>query len=244
MTLLHPELLWAQRSSESDETMNVVYLTVNLPDIQVNTMNYSLEPTKIFFKATSGNATTGYVKDYTFSLNLFAEVIPEKSSKALTERSLSLVLHKKERQIEYWPRLTREKDKNGQIKTDFSKWVDSEDQTLDAQDDDDFEFWSMPPSSRIASPGMGGMDFAKMMAEMSGGGCSSLFGSGSSQGAPAGFSPTLKPKSTAGSSSKIKTRDGDEEVNPFLRGNEGATEIAKEDKPAAKKRKRTDDAEE
>lgn len=86
----------------------------------------------------------------------------QKSSKALTERSLSLVLHKKERQIEYWPRLTREKDKNGQIKTDFSKWVDSEDQTLDAQDDDDFEFWSMPPSSRIASPGMGGMDFAKV----------------------------------------------------------------------------------
>jgi hypothetical protein len=57
-------------------------------------MNYSLEPTKIFFKATSGkyvindspskhffnflcSATTGYVKDYTFSLNLFAEVIPE-----------------------------------------------------------------------------------------------------------------------------------------------------------------------
>ncbi|KAJ7820527.1 HSP20-like chaperone [Mycena olivaceomarginata] len=176
MTLLHPELLWAQRSSESDETMvrrfrfavfplmhhdpkNVVYLTVNLADIQVNTMDYSLEPTKIFFKATSGNATTGCVKDYTFSLNLFAEVIPEKSSKALTERSLSLVLHKKERQIEYWPRLTREKAKNGQIKTDFSKWVDSEDQTLDAQDDHDFEAaWSMPPASRIANPGMGGMD--------------------------------------------------------------------------------------
>ncbi|KAJ7870609.1 HSP20-like chaperone [Mycena olivaceomarginata] len=178
MTLLHPELLWAQRSSESDETMNVVYLTVNLADIQVNTMNYSLEPTKIFFRPRLESiATTGYVKDYTFSLNLFAEVIPEKSSKALTERSLSLVLHKKERQIEYWPRLTREKDKNGQIKTDFSKWVDSEDQTLDAQDDDDFEFWSMPPSSRIASPGMGGMDFAKMMAEMSGGGCSTPKGS-------------------------------------------------------------------
>ncbi|KAJ7874003.1 HSP20-like chaperone [Mycena olivaceomarginata] len=234
MTLLHPELLWAQRSSESDETMNVVYLTVNLPDIQVTTMDYSLEPTKIFFKATSGNATTGCVKDYTFSLNLFAEVIPEKSSKALTERSLSLVLHKKERQIEYWPRLTREKAKNGQIKTDFSKWVDSEDQTLDAQDDHDFEAaWSMPPASRIANLGMGGMDFEKMMAEMSGAGCSGLFGSSSSQGAPTGFSPTLKPKSTAGSSSKRKTREGDEEVNPFLGGNEGA-----------KKRKRTDDAEE
>ncbi|KAJ7828141.1 hypothetical protein B0H14DRAFT_2594805 [Mycena olivaceomarginata] len=49
---------------------------------------------------------------------------------------------------------------------------------------------------------------------------------------------------TAGSSSKRKTRDGDEEVNHFLRGNKGATEIAKEDKPAAKKRKRTDEAEE
>ncbi|KAJ7898885.1 HSP20-like chaperone, partial [Mycena olivaceomarginata] len=126
---LHPELLWAQRSSASDEAKNVVYLTVNIPDIQANTLEYSLETQKIFFKAKSGNAQ---IKEYTFNLDLFVKSSRRfKSSKTLTARSLYLVLHKKEQKAEYWPRLTREKVKNGQIRTDFNKWVDSDEQSID-----------------------------------------------------------------------------------------------------------------
>jgi len=62
MTTVHPEVLWAQRSSESDETKNIVYLTINLPDIQESGLEYTLEPTKLVFRATSGNEKTGHEK--------------------------------------------------------------------------------------------------------------------------------------------------------------------------------------
>jgi hypothetical protein len=70
---LHPEVLWAQRSSETDETkvsrhiletfssfhsflwfQNIVYVTVNLPDIHVDTLVYELTSTKLTFKAKAG----------------------------------------------------------------------------------------------------------------------------------------------------------------------------------------------
>ncbi len=69
----HPEVLWAQRSSETDETkvsdptricvervahqvasQNVLYVTVNLPDIKPDTLQYDLTPTKLSFKAKAG----------------------------------------------------------------------------------------------------------------------------------------------------------------------------------------------
>lgn len=70
----HPEVLWAQRSSETNEEKvstpktsrsdvtyaiipkkkNVLYVTVNLPDIQESTLVYDLTPTSISVKAKSG----------------------------------------------------------------------------------------------------------------------------------------------------------------------------------------------
>ncbi|KAF7306486.1 CS domain-containing protein [Mycena indigotica] len=176
MAVVHPEVLWAQRSSESDETKNIVYLTVNLPDIVESSLQYNLEPTKISFKATSGNDKTGSTKEYAFELDLFAEVVPEKSGKRLTTRSFALVLRKKEQQAEYWPRLTKEKVKNAYIKTDFSKWVDEDEQDGEVvKEDDDFDMnalgGGMPggmglPGGDMGMPsggmgGLGGLDFEK-----------------------------------------------------------------------------------
>ena len=119
----HPEVLWAQRSSASDAAkvcsnrdhhlshldrrvvflQNVIYLTVNQPDIQPSTLEYKLTPTSINFKATSGEyvfllSTQRYLsdeshsparnipeKEYAFDLELFAEVDPEVG--ALTARA-------------------------------------------------------------------------------------------------------------------------------------------------------------
>lgn len=39
-----------------------------------------------------------------------------------------LILRKKAARAEYWPRLTKEKVRNQWIKTDFSKWVDEDEQ--------------------------------------------------------------------------------------------------------------------
>lgn len=73
----HPEVLWAQRSSESVEEnvsylscftiaisvdastlfvflQNFLYITVNLPDIAPDTLDYKLTPTAIHFKAKAG----------------------------------------------------------------------------------------------------------------------------------------------------------------------------------------------
>ena len=75
---IHPEVLWAQRSSESDEKkvsdlrapiqdlvrglipdihvalQNILYVTVNLPDIKPETIEYNLTATTLSFKAKAG----------------------------------------------------------------------------------------------------------------------------------------------------------------------------------------------
>ncbi|ESK88948.1 wos2 protein [Moniliophthora roreri MCA 2997] len=171
----HPEVLWAQRSNKTDAAKNIIYLTVNLPDIQDSTLQYNLTPTTISFKARAGDASKGIEeKDYEFDLELFSEVIPEESSKRLNSRSLNLVLRKKELNEEYWPRLTKAKVKNAFIKTDFSKWVDEDEQEGEPLPDDDFDVGGMGGMGGM--PGMGGMgglggdmDFEKMMAQMGGG---------------------------------------------------------------------------
>lgn len=53
---------------------------------------------------------------------------PQQSTKRLSSRSLYLVLRKKEPKAEFWPRLTKEKVKTPFVKTDFSKWVDEDEQ--------------------------------------------------------------------------------------------------------------------
>ncbi|KAH7916496.1 HSP20-like chaperone [Hygrophoropsis aurantiaca] len=181
--MVHPEILWAQRSSDSDPARNIVYLTVNLPDIKPESLTYDLTPTSINFKASAGATES---KDYEFSLELFGEIIPEESKKTLTTRSLTAVLRKKEAKTEYWPRLTKEKLRTQFIKTNFDKWVD-EDEQDGAAVDEDFDMGGMGgmPGGMSGMPGMeglggmggmggpggmGGMDFEKMMASMGGAG--------------------------------------------------------------------------
>ncbi|KZT23760.1 HSP20-like chaperone [Neolentinus lepideus HHB14362 ss-1] len=152
----HPEVLWAQRSSETDEAKNFVYFTVNLPDIKEETLEYNLTPTHISFKAKAGNAAKGIEeKEYGFDFDLYGEVLPEQSSKRLNSRDFSLILRKKEKKLEYWPRLTKEKIKTPFLKTDFSKWVDEDEQDgdKDIKIDDDFDMGGMGGGM----PGMGGM---------------------------------------------------------------------------------------
>jgi hypothetical protein len=75
----------------------------------------------------------------------------------LTSRSFKAVLRKKEKKIEYWPRLTKEKVKTPFIKTDFSKWVDEDEQDGAPAADDDFDMGGMGGMGGMGD-GMGGMD--------------------------------------------------------------------------------------
>ncbi|KAF8448821.1 HSP20-like chaperone [Boletus edulis BED1] len=153
----HPEILWAQRSSNFTPEKNVVYLTINLPHIVESSLTFTLTSTSISFKAfTVGAEQT----KYEFDLELFAEVDPERSSRRLTSRSLVTVLRKKEAKLEYWPRLTKKIEKlDPPIKKDFNTWVDEDEQDLPGIEDD---------FSVGGTPGMimYGMDFEKMMADI------------------------------------------------------------------------------
>ncbi|KAG6918671.1 hypothetical protein DXG01_012488 [Tephrocybe rancida] len=183
----HPEVLWAQRSSLTVEEKNVLYLTVNLPDIQEQTLSYELTPTSISFQAKSGNAARGLAeKDFSFKLEFYADVVPDLSTKKLSSRSFYIVIRKKDQKEEYWPRLTKEKVKNAFLKTDFSKWVDEDEQdgevVVPEEGPDDMMpggmsgMGGMSPGAMGGMGGMGGMDFEKMMAQMGGGAGAPDFG--------------------------------------------------------------------
>jgi len=164
----HPEVLWAQRSSATVDEKNTLTMTVNLADIDESSLKCDLQPTGLSFKAQAG---TGVPKsEYEFKIDFYKEIIPDKCEKpALTSRSVVLKLRKKDVEQEYWPRLTKEKGKNAYIKTDFSKWVDEDEQeeTSPAADlDNDMNFGGMDMGGGMPGmPGMpGGMpDFSKMM---------------------------------------------------------------------------------
>ncbi|KAF8557396.1 HSP20-like chaperone [Imleria badia] len=178
----HPEVLWAQRSSTSTPEKNIIYLTVNLPNIVEASLEYKLTSTGLSFKATTSTAGVEQT-EYAFGLDLYAEVDEEKSTSRLTSRSLVVVLRKKELNSEYWPRLTKEKLKTPYIKTDFGKWVDEDDQDGNPEKfDDDMGAGGIPGMDGLDMGGMGGMgglggmggmggsgmDFSKMMEQAGG----------------------------------------------------------------------------
>ncbi|OAV97887.1 hypothetical protein PTTG_12008 [Puccinia triticina 1-1 BBBD Race 1] len=175
-----PEILWAQRSSSDDATRNIIYLTINAPDLQ---SGYSLTfPTSssLSFKGTSGGPKAANPKSFEIdSLQLFGEIDLEADRRErLTGKSLQVVLTKKDLKEEYWPRLTKDKRVNF-VKTDFALWVD-EDEQDGAAVDEGFASTGAPPGA--------GMDMEAMMAQMGGmgglGGMGGMPGMGGMGGMP------------------------------------------------------------
>ncbi|KAJ9118662.1 hypothetical protein QFC22_003882 [Naganishia vaughanmartiniae] len=195
MAPLHPEILYAQRSSETDAEKNIIYVTIQAPDVQ-GEPELKIEPTKISFHAKTGDASKGVPeREYEFALDLYDEIIPEETKKSVSSRAIVLILRKKQMQAEFWPRLTKEKVKNNWIKTDFSKWVD-EDEQEEAEEVDQSQFQGMGGAG--GPPGMGGMGGMDMASMMGGGGgmggmggmdMASMMGGGGggAGGAPGGF---------------------------------------------------------
>lgn len=123
-----PEVLWAQRSSDTDPEKNYLLVTLAIPDCEDPQLK--LEPTYLEFTAKN----KGHVGDetshhYHLHIDFFKEVIPEKSlHKVANGQSYFLKIFKKDLGEEYWPRLTKEKVRYNYIKTDFNKWVDEDEQ--------------------------------------------------------------------------------------------------------------------
>ncbi|CRG83758.1 Protein wos2 [Talaromyces islandicus] len=149
---LTPEVTWAQRSSESDEARNYLYVFINVPDVPPSSAELKVTPTSVSFTGST-------IKDtkYSVTLDLYAEIDPENSKTHHTPRGVEMVLRKKTLGLEYWPRLLKESKKVHYIKTDFDKWVDEDEQDEGVDDDYAANFGGFGEEG-----GLGGIDFSKL----------------------------------------------------------------------------------
>ncbi|TGZ84476.1 HSP20-like chaperone [Ascodesmis nigricans] len=159
MSTVTPEVLWAQRSSASEAEKNIIYLTINAPDVTPESLKLELTPTQLIFAGSTKN------KNYAVTLEFYAEIDVENSTKHVSSRAIEYKLRKKEAKEEFWPRLLKESKKVGYVKTDFDKWVDEDEQ--EENEEDPMAGAGMPEMGGMG--GMGGMDFQSMMANMGGG---------------------------------------------------------------------------
>ncbi|KAK9330664.1 putative Hsp90 binding co-chaperone [Lipomyces starkeyi] len=160
-----PEVLWAQRSSQTEPDKNLIYLTINA--IDVTSPDVTITPTSLSYKGTSASG-----KEYAVDLEFFDEVDVDNSKKTITGRDAFFILRKKEAKEEFWPRLVKDKRKVHYIKTDFDKWVDEDEQETAPGDD-------------FAGYG-GGMDFSSLQSEL-GSAMGGLGGAGMPPTGPSSF---------------------------------------------------------
>lgn len=133
---LEPEVLWAQRT-------NQLFVTINVPDVQ--DPKIEIDSDRIYFRGTQGHRV------YEVELSLFKSVESDTAKLANPGRCIFLCLDKTEKDVEYWPSLTKGKGKSPNVKIDFSRWIEEDENEENEQ-----------------VPGMGDFDFSSL-AGMGGG---------------------------------------------------------------------------
>lgn len=103
MSMLQPQLLWAQRKDK-------LYLTVDLQDCESPDIKVSNEDGagKFEFRGTAQG------QQYELTVQLFSEVDADNVQISNTARKVLLMVPKKE-EGDHWPRLTKEKAKHTHI---------------------------------------------------------------------------------------------------------------------------------
>ncbi|KAK5778854.1 Hsp90 cochaperone SBA1 PWA37_001248 [Arxiozyma heterogenica] len=161
---LLPEVQWAQRSNETDPEKNYILLTISITDCEDPILD--IQPTSLDLTAKSkGHVGDETEHEYKLHIDFYKEIVPEKTlHKKANGQHYFLKMFKKDLQLEYWPRLTKEKIKYNNIKTDFDKWVDEDEQ------DEVSEANDIPGMDALGAGGAGGLDFTEMMKSMGGAG--------------------------------------------------------------------------
>lgn len=190
---LLPKVEWAQRSNETDPEKNYILLTISITDCEDPILD--IQPTYLDLTAKSkGHVGDEIVHEYKLHIDFFKEIVPDKTlHKKANGQHYFLKIFKKDLQLEYWPRLTKEKVKYNNIKTDFDKWVDEDEQDEVPANEEIPGMDALGAGAGAGMGGAGGMDFAEMMKGMGGAGA----GAG---GAPGGmdFSQMLQGMGGAG----------------------------------------------
>lgn len=68
---------------------------------------------------------------YEYTIELFEDIVPAESKYGVLPRHIPMVLMKKSIEGPFWPRLTKEKVRMPQLKTDFDKWKEEDDSDID-----------------------------------------------------------------------------------------------------------------
>ena len=92
-----------------------------------------------------------------FTMEFFAEIEKEGSAWNTKGRNILISLSKKDKDAEYWPRITKEKVKNSKITTDWGKWVEEDEEEEEGNKGMDGFDPSMMNQFGGGMPGMGGM---------------------------------------------------------------------------------------
>lgn len=161
-----PEVLWAQRSSDTNPEKNYIHVTISAPDAPK--IDLDLKSTSLSFTGHSDTKNTRYHVE----LELYGEIDTENSKTHHTSRGVEFVLRKKELKSEYWPRLLKESKRVHFLKTDFDKWVDEDEQDGAVDDDPTGGMGGMGDLEGMGGMGgmgglggdrgFGGLDFSKL----------------------------------------------------------------------------------
>lgn len=126
MTTLHPTVLWAQRKDK-------IFLTIDVqncknPQISVDNDD-DAKAGKVTFRGTAISHATGPEEHaYSLDLELYGEIDKDNVSQMVTDRTVVLVIAKKE-EGPHWPRLLKTPGKAPlYVKADWDKWVDEDDE--------------------------------------------------------------------------------------------------------------------
>lgn len=141
-------VLWAQRSSNSDPLKNIIYLTINVKDPQQESLVLDITDSKLDLKAKS----TTSEEEYDLHIDFFKDIDASSIHQTITGSHIFIIAVKKDLDEEYWPRLTKDKIKYRNIRTDFDRWVDEDEQD---EEEPANEFAGMEGMGGM--PGMGGM---------------------------------------------------------------------------------------
>lgn len=168
-----PEVLWAQRSSDSNPEKNYIHITISAPDAPK--IDVDLKSTSLTFTGNSDTKNTRYHVE----LELYGEIDTENSKTHHTSRGVEFVLRKKELKSEYWPRLLKESKRVHFLKTDFDKWVDEDEQDGAVEEDPIGGMGGVEGMGGLGGDGgFGGLDFSKFSGGAGGAGGAGFGGEG------------------------------------------------------------------